>query len=75
MAGRGTISYTLSEPAMVNATVTDITGKEISVLKDEKEQSGNYSMDITNGKTLSAGMYFAKLTVNGQQYTKKFVVE
>jgi hypothetical protein len=75
MAGRGAISYTLAESAQVNATVTDITGNVISVLKDEKEQSGNYSMDITNGKTLSAGMYFAKLTVNGQQYTKKFVVE
>ena len=73
MAGKGTLSYSLAGPAMVNATITDITGKEIAVLKEENEQAGNYSVDIT--KTLPAGMYFAKLSVDGQSFTKKFVVE
>ena len=73
MAGKGTLAYTLVSPAMVNATITDITGKEIAVLKEENEQAGNYSVDIA--KNLPSGMYFAKLSVNGESFTKKFVVE
>jgi hypothetical protein len=73
MAGRGTLTYTLDAPATVNATIVDITGKQIAELKDEKEQAGNYNVDIS--QSLSAGMYFAKVTVNGNSYTKKFVVE
>jgi len=73
MEGRGTVAYTLSAPASVNASITDITGKEVAVIKDENEQSGNYNVDIT--KSLPAGMYFATLTVNGETHTKKFVVE
>jgi hypothetical protein len=73
MAGKGTLAYTLDATAMVNATITDITGKEVAVLKDENEQSGNYDVNIT--ESLPPGMYFAKLTVDGQSYIKKFVVE
>ena len=75
MAGTGTISYTLSSPSTVNASVLDITGKEIATLKDDKEQAGSYTINISQDKALSAGMYFAKLTVNRETITKKFVVE
>jgi hypothetical protein len=77
MSGSGTISYTLPEAASVNATITDITGKQVATLKNENEQSGNYTIDIGNGKSLSLspGMYFASVAVNGVTYTKKFVVE
>ena len=75
MIGTGTISYTLATPATVSARVLDVTGKEVARLRDDKEQAGNYNIDIAQGKALSAGMYFAKLTVNGETYTKKFVVE
>ena len=73
MAGHGTLSYTLDAPAIVNSSITDITGKQIAVLKDEKEQAGNYDIEIT--RSLPAGMYFARVNVNGENYTKKFVVE
>ncbi len=75
MAGKGTISYTLNAPAVVNATIVDITGKEVAALKDEKEQAGNYNIDMGDKRTLSAGMYFARVSVDGETYTKKFVVE
>lgn len=75
MAGRGTLTYTLNAPATVNAIIIDITGKAIATLKDDKEQAGTYNVDLGDKQTLSAGMYFAKVTVNGETYTKKFVVE
>jgi hypothetical protein len=73
MSDMGTISYTISGPSTVNASIVDITGKQIAMLKDENEQAGDYN--VTIGKTLSSGMYFAKVNVNGTTYTKKFVVE
>jgi hypothetical protein len=75
MGSKGTINYTLNAPATVHASVTDITGKEIATLKDDKEQAGKYSIDLGEKQSLSAGMYFARVTVNGDAYTKKFVVE
>jgi len=75
MTDLGTISYTLTNPATVNASVLDLTGKQIATLKNEKEQAGTYSVNIGQKNTLSAGMYFAKVTVDGVTYTKKFVVE
>ena len=75
MTSKGSISYVLSAPATVSASISDITGKEIAVLKNEKEQMGSYSIDIPNVKTMSAGMYFATITVNGEAHTKKFVIE
>lgn len=75
MGSKGTINYTLNAAATVHASITDITGKEIATLKDDKEQAGKYSIDLGEKQTLSAGMYFARVTVNGDTYTKKFVVE
>lgn len=75
MSDMGTLKYTLTAPATVNASVIDITGKEIATLKDEKESAGTYNVNIGQQNAFSAGMYFAKLTVNGVTYTKKFVVE
>jgi hypothetical protein len=75
MSGSGSISYTLASAATVNASICDITGKQVATLKNDKEQAGSYSVDINDGKTLSAGMYFARLSINGEEYTKKFVVE
>lgn len=75
MSNQGTIAYTLTQASTVNATIVDITGKEIAKLKDEKEQAGTYNLAVGQQKPLSSGMYFAKVTVNGETYTKKFVVE
>jgi hypothetical protein len=75
MKGSGTISYTLATPAIVDASITDITGKKISTLKNDKEQAGNYTIDLNGNTKLSAGMYFARMSINGEEFTKKFVVE
>ena len=71
----GMIAYTLTEAATINASILDITGKEVATLKDEKEQAGSYNVSLSEEKTLSSGMYFARMTVNGETYTKKFVIE
>jgi hypothetical protein len=75
MSDMGTLSYTLVDAATVNASIIDITGKEVATLKNEKEQAGSYNVNLGQGGILSSGMYFAKMSVNGVSYTKKFVVQ
>jgi hypothetical protein len=75
MAGHGTMSYTLDAQATVHASITDITGKEIATLKNDEEQAGTYNIDLSEKQALSAGMYFARITVNETSYNKKFIVE
>ena len=75
MSVMGTIAYTLESAATVKASVTDITGKEVAMLKNEKQQAGTYNVDLGTKTALPAGMYFARVSVNGETFTKKFVVE
>lgn len=70
----GTIAYYLESPSSVQASIIDIAGKEVATLNNEQEQKGNYTLDL-GGKSIASGMYFARLTVNGNTYTKKFIVE
>ncbi len=75
MNNTGTIAYTLDNASTVSASVVDITGKEVATLKNEKEPAGTYKINIGQDKALSSGMYFARVSVNGETFTKKFVVE
>ena len=74
MSDMGTIMYTLDNAAMVKASIVDITGNEVAVLKEEKNQAGTYNVDM-GSKALAKGIYFARLSVDGSNYTKKFIVE
>ncbi|MCW3127955.1 MAG: hypothetical protein JWO03_3613 [Bacteroidetes bacterium] len=74
MSETGTIMYTLDNAATVQASIIDITGKEVALLKEEKNHAGTYQMDMGTSE-LSKGIYFARLNVNGTNYTKKFVVQ
>ncbi|MEO6696291.1 MAG: M1 family aminopeptidase, partial [Ignavibacteria bacterium] len=59
------INYRLGKPSIVKIKVFDILGQEITVLKDEKQREGNYSIRFDafslTGKILSSGIYFYKL--------------
>jgi hypothetical protein len=74
MNDMGTISYKLDKAASIKATVVDVTGKEIAVLREEKQTAGTYNVDM-GGQQLSAGIYFARLSVDGSTTTRKFIVE
>jgi hypothetical protein len=74
MSDVGTLSYTLTDWATVKASIMDITGNEVAVLKEEKDGAGTYTMDMGQ-KGLAKGIYFARLNVDGTNYTKKFVVD
>jgi hypothetical protein len=74
MSDVGTISYQLSQAANVVASITDIAGKEVATLKDEKQVAGVYAISIADNQSLAKGIYFARLSVDGSVITRKFVI-
>ena len=74
MNGNGKIVYTLEKGATVEASVVDITGKTVATLNREKQDEGMQEITIGNNEQLSAGIYFARLVIDGSIYTRKFVV-
>ncbi|MBS1617482.1 MAG: T9SS type A sorting domain-containing protein [Bacteroidetes bacterium] len=74
MTDQGTLMYTLDNPATVKATIVNVAGSEVATLKEERNQAGTYTMDM-GPKALAKGIYFARLSVDGATYTRKFVVQ
>jgi hypothetical protein len=74
MNNNGKLVYTLKNTSSVEASVMDITGKLIAQMKNETEETGSHEITIGNGEKLSSGIYFARLSVNGNIYSKKFIV-
>ena len=72
--GDGKIVYVLDNNSKVSSAIMDITGKVISRLDDENEVAGAHQISINSTQKLAAGIYFARLNVNGSVYTKKFIV-
>ena len=67
----GKFYFHLSSEESVQIEISDLTGKRIQNVVSE-ELNGNYTLNLT-GK--AAGVYFAKITTNKGQITKKLVIE
>lgn len=61
------IRYQIANISLVTIKVYDILGKEIMTLVNEKQSSGNYEIKF-DGSNLSSGIYFYKLTSEGEGY-------
>ncbi|HRI47692.1 MAG TPA: T9SS type A sorting domain-containing protein [Ignavibacteriaceae bacterium] len=68
-----TIEYELKEFLLVSLKVYDVLGKEIATLVNEEKPSGRYSTNF-NGKGLSSGIYYYKLTIGGNTQIKKMIL-
>ena len=67
------INYALPKNGFVSLKVYDVLGKEIVNLVNEKKVAGNYSVDF-NANSLTSGVYFYRLEVNGFVDTKKMML-
>jgi hypothetical protein len=73
-----TINYQLPRAGYVKLSVNDMLGREIAILVDGMKQPGYYSIKF-EGKNVTSGIYFARLTVqtsSGTAFmqTKKIVL-
>jgi 3',5'-cyclic AMP phosphodiesterase CpdA len=72
------LRYTLGHPAPVRLAVYDVNGREIVVLVDAVRPSGTstarWDGRDAHGRPVSAGIYLARLEVEGRILTRKLVL-
>ena len=66
------IQYNLNDAAEVNLQISDLAGRNIAVLRDEK--SSGFVSEQFNTSALANGYYFVRLTANGTSITRKLNV-
>jgi hypothetical protein len=66
-------SFSLPQAADVNIGIYDVAGRQVMSLVNGKLPSGNYqkswSGETSDGRTASAGVYFARMKANGVEYS------
>lgn len=66
------LKFILKEKARVKITLLDITGKEVSCLKDEDFAAG--AVDVSFGKPEQSGIYFLRIEAGSGSVTRKVIV-
>ena len=66
------INLDLKEASNLLLDVTDVTGKQVTIISEEKE-TGSVTKQL-NTATLPNGNYFVRLQVNGKTATQKLTV-
>ncbi|MFY9310583.1 MAG: T9SS type A sorting domain-containing protein [Bacteroidia bacterium] len=68
------INFSLQNRESVRLEITDVLGRTISVLVDEKLPAGNHSVSF-EAKGIKAGVYQYRLTTSNQVITRQMIVE
>ncbi len=72
-----TIHYDLPKTAYVKLQVIDVLGRIISVLVNDKQESGRYQVEWhgkdNNGNHVSSGLYFYELITSSNRIRKKMI--
>lgn len=72
--GNTVINYELLQSGNVTFEVLDITGKVVYTSNEGNQGAGTYQVELDT-ELFNAGIYTYTLTVNGEQHTKKMIVE
>ena len=65
------IQYTIEKPSTVEIIITDVSGKQVQLLMNEKQPIGNYKLEV--GDKLKSGMYILNVNINGKRWNYKLV--
>ncbi len=73
VAGQANVRYTLSGDAVVKVTVMDLMGREVAVLSEGMQRTGEQEL-VLDSKNFATGAYLLKLSINDGEFvqTKKF---
>jgi hypothetical protein len=69
------IAFNLLENQKTDVTICDVVGRTVSTVYSGELPSGEHQYSIAERTKLSAGVYFVKLTVAGESFTKKLIVK
>lgn len=73
--GEAVVKFKLNDAALINLDVVDVIGRKVLPSTNINVGSGEQSISINKNKTLSAGIYFVNLSVNGAKMSKKLIIE
>lgn len=68
------MNYSLAETGEVYISLCDMQGKEVAILKNEKQEAGFHSFAAEVPASVSKGVYFVKLGVNGKSSAQRLVI-
>ncbi|MBL0046988.1 MAG: PKD domain-containing protein [Bacteroidetes bacterium] len=68
------MSIVLEKKSMISVDVLTLTGQNIIHMPTEEFGAGMHQIEIGKQTNLPAGVYFVQVLVNGQQFTKKLLV-
>jgi hypothetical protein len=68
------MSYSLMEAGEVSISITDIQGRELAQLKNEKQEQGFHTLNSVIPSSVSGGIYFVKLSLNSKSSTQRLIV-
>ncbi|MBP9082912.1 MAG: PKD domain-containing protein [Bacteroidia bacterium] len=71
-AGLTNINFSLAESAEMTIEVTDIAGRVVQTIENNKLQSGQHN--YTFGESLNSGLYFVRFVADGNDLTQKVVI-
>lgn len=68
-----TITFELEQPGFVSLEVFDVSGQRVRVLKEASMNRGRHDIHF-NATELSSGVYYYRLSINGQEQTRKMTL-
>ncbi|MBA3663634.1 MAG: T9SS type A sorting domain-containing protein [Bacteroidetes bacterium] len=73
--GEATVKFRLDNASKIVIEVLDVVGKKVLPSVEADFGSGEQNISLNKTKTLSAGIYFVNLNVNGAKMIKKLIIE
>ena len=70
---QATMAYTLPEAGDVRLEVYDMLGRRVQVIENRRRDAGSYEATFT-ATDLASGVYFGRLTIDGETRTRKITV-
>ena len=72
--GATNLDFSLSGSSSVKINVVDVLGKEVLPAEDYSFGSGNHVVAINKNQSLSQGVYFVNMSLNGAKMSKKLII-
>ncbi len=67
------IPVNIAHETQVSVVVYDVLGRRVSVLMDDVQQPGQYSLSF-DASRLASGVYFVRMVADGQVFTRKMML-
>lgn len=74
-SAQAVVKFKLNDAAQVNLDVIDVLGKKVLPSTTINVAPGEQSITINKNNSLSPGIYFVNLSVNGAKMSKKLIIE